>query len=115
GRLLRPAQRGLAAEPRGDAAPGRGSPGAPAPDRAPARRLGRRRALRLPERSVGEAVGHAAVLPPDRVRHGRRGAWRDSPPQRAPPWDPRVRPRPGGARPPWAPLQRPRPRAVPVG
>ena len=56
-----------------------------------ARRGGRRRALRLPRRSVGAPVGHAPLVPPDRVRDGRRGAGRDSPPERAPPRDPRRR------------------------
>ena len=84
GRVLRARERGLAAQPRGDA-PARGrAAGAASPDRPSARRRGRRRALRLPGGSRGRGWRHAAVVPPDRLWHGDAGASRDPAPERSP-------------------------------
>ena len=63
----------------------------------------RRRAQRLPGRSVGAAPGDAAELPDDRLRDDDRGTGGDPAPERAPPIDPRRR------------LRRPRPRPLALG
>ena len=87
---VRPGLGGVAAQPRGDAAPRRGAARAPAPARPSGRRRRRRRPLGLPDRPVAPAGGDPAQLPDDRVRLHGGGPRRDPAAQRAPPRDRRA-------------------------
>src|SRR5438093_10413429 len=114
-RAVRPRQRGVAAQPRGDAPARRGPAGAVAPDRASAGRRGRCRALGLSQRPVGAPLRDAPVLPANRLRDRRCGPRREPPPGRAAPRHPGPGRRPERVPPPPTAVQRARPGPLAVG